>query len=216
MRSGLIRTLPGLQKTDTHNGVDLTGNPSVDDGYDYIVAIADGKVVTAAYSTSGAGYYVKLDHGNGVYTRYMHMKKGSLKVKAGELVKKGQVLGYMGETGNVTGRHLHFDVCVNGVMVDPLPYLKGTKNIVPATASEYKSGNFRIKSAVNVRKGPGTNFDRVLYANFTANAKAQVKALDKSCPNELPAGVKVTISQISGAWGKCPSGWISLKYCERV
>ena len=51
----------------------------------------------------------------------------SCALKAGEKVLKGQVLGYMGATGNVTGAHLHFDVNVNGKYVDPAPYLDGTK-----------------------------------------------------------------------------------------
>ena len=116
-----MRTIFG--KRSMHNGIDLVGEGST---LDYIVAFADGIVKISKYSSS-AGEYVELDHGNGNYTRYLHLKKGSRTVKVGQAVKKGQVLGYMGATGNVTGAHLHFDIKVGGKFVDPAPYLKGEK-----------------------------------------------------------------------------------------
>lgn len=116
-----MRTIWG--KKQMHNGIDLVGEGAT---LDYIIAFADGEVKISKYSLT-AGEYVRLDHGNGNYTRYLHMKKGSRTVKAGDKVLKGQVLGYMGATGNVTGAHLHFDVNVNGKYVDPAPYLEGVK-----------------------------------------------------------------------------------------
>ncbi len=116
-----MRTIWG--KKQMHNGIDLVGEGAT---LDYIIAFADGVVKISKYSLT-AGEYVQLDHGNGNYTRYLHMKKGSRTVKAGDKVLKGQVLGYMGATGNVTGAHLHFDVNVNGKYVDPAPYLEGVK-----------------------------------------------------------------------------------------
>ena len=201
-----------------HKGIDLTGNTSVDGGYDYILAIADGEVVgvkndfvgtTKNTGTAGMGNYVIIDHGNGFKTRYMHMTKGSIKVKKGQRVEAGEVIGYMGSTGNSSGRHLHFDISYNGKYVDPKPYLYGTKTI------SYAKGSYVVVEDVNVRKGPGTNYDLVYYSQFTVNAKMQVKKLDKSCPNHFPAGTKLTISKVNGSWGKCPSGWISLKLCKR-
>ncbi len=116
-----MRTIWG--KKQMHNGIDLVGEGAT---LDYIIAFADGVVKISKYSLT-AGEYVRLYHGNGNYTRYLHMKKGSRTVKAGDKVLKGQVLGYMGATGNVTGAHLHFDVNVNGKYVDPEPYLEGVK-----------------------------------------------------------------------------------------
>ena len=116
-----MRTIWGKQQM--HNGIDLVGEGST---LDYIIAFADGVVKISKYSVS-AGEYVQIDHGNGNYTRYLHMKKGSRTVKAGDKVFKGQVLGFMGATGNVTGAHLHFDVNVGGCYVDPAPYLEGLK-----------------------------------------------------------------------------------------
>lgn len=117
------RTLWG--KVQTHKGIDLVGkNSTLDD----IIAIEDGVVTISKYSSS-AGEYIQIDHGNGVFTRYLHMKKNSRKVSVGAKVKKGQVLGYMGATGQVTGAHLHFDITINGEYVDPAPYLEGTKTL---------------------------------------------------------------------------------------
>ena len=81
-----------------HKGIDITGNPNVNNGYDDIVAFDDG-VVTAmcnTYSKNGKaggtadmGNYVIIDHGNGYRTRYHHMAKGSVTVKKGQTVKAG-------------------------------------------------------------------------------------------------------------------------------
>lgn len=116
-----MRTIWG--KKQMHNGIDLVGEGAT---LDYIIAFDDGVVKVSKYSLT-AGEYVQLDHSGGNYTRYLHMKKGSRTVKVGDKVLKGQVLGFMGATGNVTGAHLHFDVKVNGSYVDPASYLEGTK-----------------------------------------------------------------------------------------
>ena len=230
-------TLPfGNQKLQgkdyLHKGVDLTGNPDVNGGYDEIVAFDDGKVITSGYR-SDTGYWVVIDHENGVFSRYMHLKKGSIKVKVGTKVKRGQVIGYMGSTGNSTARHLHFDLYYPGdvvrtkggfydssqnrTYVDPVPYLEGSKSI---DVSKPSAGSYVVKEDVNVRKGPGTNYDRIYFSQFTTNAKLQVKKLDKSCPNHFPAGTKLTIKEfkqdINGLWwGKCPTGWVCMKYLEK-
>lgn len=213
-----------------HKGIDLTGKTNVSGGYDYILAFAAGTVITAGYR-SDSGYWVVIDHSDGIITRYMHMKKGSLKVKVGDKVKKGQVIGTMGATGNVTGRHLHFDLSFSGdvtsihggfyvenqnrTYVDPIPYLTGEKKITDVAG--YTPGNYRVIKAVNVRTGPGTNYDRVLYNCFSSNAKAQIKKLGgKPEDNDFPKGMKLSISKTEqdakgNWWGKCPSGWVYIK-----
>lgn len=201
----------GQTVTDIHKGVDLISDG---DGYDYIIALCAGKVIAAGHHSS-MGNYVKVQPCSGVVVRYMHMKQGSVAVKTGDSVSRGQTIGYMGATGNVTGRHLHFDICINNTYVDPKPYLAGAKTI-KASETGYTTGTYIVTGTVNVRKGAGTNYQRVYFSQFTANAQAQVKKLDPSCPDAFPAGIKISITNINGTWGKCPSGWLSLKYCRKV
>ena len=119
--SGRISSGFGKRKSPTagastyHKGLDIaapSGTP--------IVAAAEGKVVTAAYSSS-AGNYVMIAHGNSLYTVYMHCSR--LAVKEGDNVNAGQVIAYVGSTGISTGAHLHFGVSKNGSYVDPKIYV---------------------------------------------------------------------------------------------
>jgi hypothetical protein len=111
-----------------HNGVDVVGG-----GYtlDYVVAHSNGKVVfyqdglnNMKGSTGNASYgnCIKLDHKNGYQTLYAHMQKGLL-VKNGQEVKKGTRLGYMSDSGNARGKHLHFEVWRHGKRINPIEYL---------------------------------------------------------------------------------------------
>ena len=94
-----------------------------------VVAAKDGVVIVseALRSSSGAyksyGEYIMIKHSNGTVTLYGHLKAGSRKVKVGQKVSKGQVIGTVGSTGNSTGTHLHFEVRVNGNPVNPYRYL---------------------------------------------------------------------------------------------
>ena len=119
------RDLNNDGKQEYHSGVDI-----VREGYrcDYIVAHSDGKIVNFQdglgnmKGSNSYGNYVKIDHGNGYYTLYAHMRKG-LSVKNGQTVKAGQRLGYMGDSGNAYGAHLHFEVWEGGNRINPTPYL---------------------------------------------------------------------------------------------
>lgn len=110
-------TIKGQKISDFHLGIDLI---SAKYGTDYIVAFDSGKVTYAGYN-GGYGNVVYIDHGNGYQTRYAHQKY--LNVKVGQNVKKGDVLGYMGASGNVTGPHVHFEVRINGNTVNPYDYV---------------------------------------------------------------------------------------------
>ena len=100
----------------SHNGLDIGAATSGVIG-DKIVAAYDGVVTIAAYSTS-AGNWIWINHGDGLYTVYMHTSQ--MLVAVGAKVTKGQVIALMGNTGNSTGAHLHFGVRVDGVFVNPL------------------------------------------------------------------------------------------------
>lgn len=104
-----------------HDGVDLAaaqGTP--------IYAVADGTVVVSGWCDCGLGYYVEIDHGNGVHTIYGHQMEQPM-VSVGEKVTQGQQIGKVGSTGLSTGPHVHFMVRVDGVSVDPKDYLPPLK-----------------------------------------------------------------------------------------
>lgn len=103
-----------------HGGLDISG-PSA--GGKPVVAAESGVVTSAGWNSSGYGYRVVIDHGNGLQTTYNHMQKGSISVKVGQKVKRGQTIGRVGSTGNSSGNHLHFEVIRNGTRVNPKPYL---------------------------------------------------------------------------------------------
>lgn len=97
-----------------HSGVDIIGTSSKN-----IFAVQSGTVTTAQYGwNGGAGNHVKIDHGNGYVSQYMHLSK--IMVKEGQHVDKGQLIGIMGCSGSCTGTHLHFTIYKNGSLMDPL------------------------------------------------------------------------------------------------
>ncbi|NHN33140.1 glucosaminidase domain-containing protein [Paenibacillus agricola] len=109
-----------------HKGMDIA--PANSDTREFPnIAAMDGIVILAGDASDGYGYKVVIDHGGGLETLYAHMKAGSLKVSKGQQVKAGTVLGTMGQTGDVTGRHLHFEVHYNGNPVNPAAYV--TRNV---------------------------------------------------------------------------------------
>ncbi len=109
------RSAPTAGASTYHQGIDISAPAGT-----AIKAAKAGTVVTASYS-SGAGNYIMLNHGNGVFTVYMHCS--SLAVSKGQQVATGATIGYVGSTGVSTGNHLHFGVSVNGSYVNPLGYV---------------------------------------------------------------------------------------------
>jgi murein DD-endopeptidase MepM/ murein hydrolase activator NlpD len=89
---------------------------------DPIYAAADGVVVYQGLLTV-RGNATMIDHGRGVFTAYMHQSE--ILVEIGEHVEEGQLIGRVGNTGRVEGPHLHFEVIVGGVQVEPLQWLEG-------------------------------------------------------------------------------------------
>lgn len=109
-----------------HNGVDFTpggGSP--------IYAIADGVVTYSEVSDYGFGNHVRIVstiNGEQVEALYAHMQMNSSPLKLGDVVKVGDFIGLVGSTGTSTGSHLHFEIKLNGVNVDPFAYLQATVN----------------------------------------------------------------------------------------
>jgi murein DD-endopeptidase MepM/ murein hydrolase activator NlpD len=100
-----------------HRGIDLStfryGDP--------IVATADGQIVTVDYDPTGFGNYIIIRHKHGFYTRYGHMQ--SFKVRTGQRVQQGEIIGYIGNTGLSTGPHVHYEVHIGSDVVDPYKFL---------------------------------------------------------------------------------------------
>lgn len=114
---GRLRSYNGSDFIYFHSGIDFCGSEQTK-----IFAAADGVVVfTGALTVRGNATII--DHGRGVYTGYWHQSK--IMVNVGDHVTAGQVIGMVGATGRVTGPHLHFEVFVDGVQVDPTDWLKG-------------------------------------------------------------------------------------------
>lgn len=99
-----------------HEGVDM----AVSTG-ETVFATAAGTVVRAEYY-SGYGYCIDIDHGEGVMSRYGHLSR--MDVSVGQTVEQGQQVGLSGNTGNSTGPHLHFEIRINNVPVNPCDYVE--------------------------------------------------------------------------------------------
>ncbi|NGQ95535.1 M23 family metallopeptidase [Brevibacillus sp. SYP-B805] len=108
----------GVRWGQMHKGVDLWNK---DEGKTPIYAAKEGTVVEAGANHGGYGYIVILDHGNGLQTYYAHLRK--IIVNVGQIVNQGEILGYMGKTGDSTGYHLHFEVRQDNIPINPLRYL---------------------------------------------------------------------------------------------
>ena len=113
---------PFKKKTAVHYGLDMAGWPGTK-----IYSTATGTVVKAG--TNGAyGRMVEVDHGNGFKTRYGHMKR--VRVKIGQIVKRGDIVGDMGCTGRCTSTHLHYEVWFGGKPRNPMPYVRKAQSII--------------------------------------------------------------------------------------
>lgn len=213
-----------------HTGIDIVKKPSQ---LDTIVAIQSGKVITVVNKYKGRnlgggyGNYVVIQHGNGFTTKYCHMKYNSIKVAIGDIVKKGQEIGYMGNTGYTFGAHLHFEVLKNGKTTNPKPYIKGL-SIIPAYKAneEYTVGNYKTLDVMRVRAGAGTNYRQKLVAELTKDGKKNATSKNEKAPACYKKGTvftakKITVNKDGSVWAKTPSGYVCIRdkvyiYCEKV
>jgi len=116
--SGMITSNFGWRNGRMHKGLDIWSSKKSKQAID---ASLSGKVIKAGYH-SGYGNMVLIDHGRGWVTLYAHLSR--ISVSTGQYVESGQKLGNMGQTGNATGYHLHFEVHKNGDVINPLRVLK--------------------------------------------------------------------------------------------
>lgn len=203
-------------KSKNHKGIDLipkstSETPEVlayDAGTVIQVQNLDG--VNESTKNPGMGTSVAIKHADGTVTRYQHLKYNSLKVKKGDKVVKGQVLGLYGRptNGNSTGPHLHWDISLpvkpsedsikstfcgeTRYYVDPIPYL--TRSVKHEEKIKYKVN----ASALRVRKGAGLNYDVL---------------------TTIKRDTVVTVYEVKNGWGRIdPSAakWCSMEYLKKV
>ncbi|MEO7659051.1 MAG: M23 family metallopeptidase, partial [Pyrinomonadaceae bacterium] len=112
---GFRRNPFGGRSYEFHAGMDIDGERG-----DIVVAPANGTVIKAAYS-GGYGNMVEIDHGSGLTTRYGHMSK--IEASVGDLITRGQLIGFVGSTGRSTGPHLHYELRLHDKSINPRHFL---------------------------------------------------------------------------------------------
>ncbi len=130
-----VRSDPFRGRAAMHGGVDLAGAQGTP-----IYATADGVVGRAEWNNGGYGNLVEINHGTGIQTRYGHLSR--LIARAGQRVRRGDLIGLMGSTGRSTGSHLHYEVRIDGRAVNPAPFMQSSnmllalqrRNATPAVA----------------------------------------------------------------------------------
>ena len=106
---------PILHENRAHEGIDLAAPMGAP-----IIAPASGVIRSVGYA-AGYGNTFEIDHGNGIITKFAHCSR--ILVRAGQSVARGQLIATVGSTGLATGPHLHYEVHVNGLAVDPLKFV---------------------------------------------------------------------------------------------
>lgn len=193
-----------IQKTKKHhNGVDLWSSKEPC----YIEAFADGEVLEARVSSAaggGFGHYVKMRHkidGEWYTSIYAHMVAGSIKVKAGQKIEAGTVVGKMGSTGMSTGKHLHFEIqkgknyawnSTGQNYLDPIPFVAAmiakesvlenaplptpeTAPVAPAPVHGPKPRTYVVKrgdTLTKIAKANGTTVTNLVRLNKIKNANS--------------------------------------------
>lgn len=200
------RDKPTAGATSYHQGIDISSS-GYGSNYHNIIASADGVVTRVrdgqldGVQTPAEGNFVEIEHSNGIKTLYKHLYNGSIKVKVGDNVKQGQVLGKMGNSGASTGAHLHFEVRVNGTAVNPEEYVS-TSNPRPVggsaasfslSSTTFSQEEFKEKMLEYANKTGNTNFK----TNFANHA-------DEIYTASLSNGVNPELVVVTAG---CETGW---------
>lgn len=219
----------------THLGIDLVGaNYTLDNVVAHSDGIVTGVVSNSNENTSGEakygstrvahiyGNYVKIRHNNGMYTLYAHLRPNSVKVKVGDKVSAGQIIGYMGNTGHSFGAHLHFEVRdVNNNAINPTKYVSGELD----GETEYSTGNYVCNYDMKVRSGPGLKYSVKKVSELTADGKRNATSTNQYAYAVYKKGTIFTALSIyeesDGVWAKTPSGYVCIKdyetlYCSKL
>ena len=207
----------GGKTSSFHSGADYSTNRKKLAQY----AVESGTVLSCGrdWAYGGAKYvwvgYPRL----GVKMLHYHLDR--IKVKKGQAVNNSTVLGYTGMTGKATGIHLHLGLkkLSGGDWLDPEKWSEENfRTKASGKAEAYSPGNYRVSRAdvLNVRKGASTGFERISFQGLSADAQKKVLRLAGYRANGYVRGLEFTVFETSGNWGRTPSGWVCLDYCERV
>ena len=201
-------------KKGKHNGIDLVKYKSQTCG---ILAHSEGivtSIVTGkkndknATGTASYGNYVKIKHNNGYYTLYAHLDK--VYVKKGAKVKKGQPIGYMGNSGHSFGAHLHFE------QRNTLDERINPTDIINADMTGgYQKGVYTLTEKKYVRTGPGVSYSIKKVKDLTPNGQKNATSKKPNALAEYKVGTRFDAQEIVlannlGLWAKTPSGYVCI------
>lgn len=146
---------PVLKKYRAHLGIDYAARPGTP-----IMAAGNGRVIFAGYNR-GYGNLIKVQHSDGYMTLYAHQKGFRKGMKSGKYVKKGEVIGYVGNTGLSSGPHLHFGLYKNGKAQNPA-------NVIRITVNALKGNNLKAFNALKEQ------YNKTIELHLAAQTKAEV------------------------------------------
>lgn len=205
---------------DFHNGVDLISTTKETE----IVAFDKGVVIN--FCNEGKQYgqacFVVIQH-DGYITRYYHLKSGSVKVKLGQEVNEGDLLGIMGKTGQANGVHLHFQIdygdinkainpLIDNRLRNPSEIIKDDK--LSLQEDYFKIGNnYTLQTDLNVRSNAGTIFSLKLVKHLTLDGQKHAISTNPNSFAVLKKGTVVTCQDVikksnGQTWLKIPSGYV--------
>lgn len=209
LKTGECRITQGY--SSAHTAVDVVKAPSMTD---HITAHTAGKVVfcqTGFKNNKGSkgnasyGNCVKLQHDGGYFTLYAHLS--SVEVRLGDTVPQGAIIGYMGDSGNAYGAHLHFEVFKGSSRIDPTPFINADLPIAkPASApvsNETKSVDELAHEVIRGDWGNGQDrINRLTAAGYDYNAvQARVDELLSGNKPALKSVSEIATEVIRGDWG---------------
>ena len=196
-----------------HSGVDYGTNGKKLSQY----AIEDGTVISCGRDRAyGGAKYVWVKYPR-LGVKMLHYHLDTIKVKAGQAVGKNTVLGTTGATGRATGIHLHLGVkrLSGGDYIDPEKWFR-EEYTAPGATAKYKTGNYKVTKAdvLNVRKGAGTKYKAKKFSQLTKDAQRKILSLCSYKANGYVRGLSFTVLEVKENWGRTPSGWVCLDFCE--
>ena len=209
---------------------------SFHDGVDYATysvklpqyPVTDGVVLSCGTDWAyGGAKYVWVSYPD-IGVKMLHYHLDSICVKKGQAVNKNTVLGYTGKTGRATGIHLHLGLkkLSGGGYIDPEKWWRENPSVgsptsprkseKPSSGKKYSPGKYKVTKAnvLNVRSGPGTKYKKLTFKQLTTDAQEKIRKITGREVNGYVKGIKFSVKETAENWGRTPSGWICLDYCE--